>query len=272
MPTAISAHFEAVFCAVQDLAKKSPRKVISTVSLRSPRNKFSRRHRDGAICQERIRYRLSRSINMRNAVVHFAGELVLMFALQLRRPPLRLRHVALPIMALLCLRRCWGPTIHCKIALRLILSSVVWGFAPRGKALARPCLGVAVLKTELRICGEAGFAKHCGAHSLRSQFGLRSLSSDRPAHPLLAHCSPLTYIHSVRHDSPTLSTHSMVSAEVPPRLASRANRWCITLLFYALLPPSVTPAETKFAQFQNKDRWSYKDEEQVRQREGGVLG
>jgi hypothetical protein len=34
-------------------------------------------------------------------------------------------------------------------------------FARNGQALAQPCLGVAVLKRELRICGEGGFAKNC---------------------------------------------------------------------------------------------------------------
>jgi hypothetical protein len=39
------------------------------------------------------------------------------------------------------------------------------GFVESGKALAQVYLGVAVLKTETRICGEAGFAKHCNRTS-----------------------------------------------------------------------------------------------------------
>ena len=43
-----------------------------------------------------------------------------------------------------------------KMQARVFLSS-----APKGKARAQPYLGVAVLKRELCICGESGFAKDC---------------------------------------------------------------------------------------------------------------
>jgi hypothetical protein len=43
----------------------------------------------------------------------------------------------------------------------LTLGNSVSSFAQSGKAQAQPCLGVAVLKRVVHVCGEAGFAKDC---------------------------------------------------------------------------------------------------------------
>jgi hypothetical protein len=44
------------------------------------------------------------------------------------------------------------------------------------------------------------------------------------------------------------------------------------ILRFAIPVASRPTIEAKFAQFQNKDRWLYWDEEQARRREGGSVG
>jgi hypothetical protein len=55
----------------------------------------------------------------------------------------------------------WDVKFRCKIAGELTPATRVSSFTRSGKAPAQPCLGVAVLKRELCVCGEAGFAKYC---------------------------------------------------------------------------------------------------------------
>ena len=66
--------------------------------------------------------------------------------------------------------------VHCRIAISLTLALEVSSFALNGKTLSYPCLGVAVLKTEVARSGEAGFAKDCTVqyHNCTQTFFLRT--------------------------------------------------------------------------------------------------